>query len=177
MDKKALKQQEKHDTRVAYYNTLCTALLQSRIEMNKQLLTLSALAIGLLVTVLDDPPLRIEALIWSGACLSFLTCIIIILGVFYINGQYIEDKIDKRHEENESDTPLKNEDLDNQINKSEKSLDFLTPISSIAFGLGVILTTIFACMKFLDFFVGSLVIAFAFGILLPIVACAKYYKH
>ena len=173
MDNEDLKSQEYHEelqeyykNRAILYDTLCKGLFQSRIEMSKQLLGLSVLAIGLLVGILGDPASLIKSWIWLGACFSFLACIMTVLIVFYINGQYIEGKIGKHHEEKEG--------LVNKINKNEKFLDFLKPISPFTFALGAVLTTILAGMKILDFPVNASVIAFV--VLFVIIVCVKYYK-
>lgn len=48
MDAEECANQEEQDKRVAFYQTFLTAWVENRMEMDKQILTLSSLAIGFL---------------------------------------------------------------------------------------------------------------------------------
>ena len=67
-----LKQKEYYDNRVAFFASWVNAWIQNRMELDKQLLTLSALAIGLLVGIFGQPETVTQLFLWLLAGLSFL---------------------------------------------------------------------------------------------------------
>ena len=85
-----LKLQEYHNNRVAFFDSWVKAWIQNRMELDKQLLSLSALAIGLLVGVLGNPDNVLQLVIWLAAGFSFLFCGGLILIIFHRNTKYIE---------------------------------------------------------------------------------------
>ena len=72
-------EQEERDKRVAHYDSLLKIWVDSRMVLLKQLLTLSTLAIGLLVSVFATPSNIFELSTWFFAGISFLVCILCIL--------------------------------------------------------------------------------------------------
>lgn len=80
----------KLDKEVAFYGAFVGAWIENRMEIDKQLLTLSALGIGLLITFYEKLNTIEDLLLWLGCQLVFLTVIIIILSIFKKNGPYIE---------------------------------------------------------------------------------------
>ena len=141
MDRENLKWQEHHDNRVAYYDTFMKAWVQSRLETDKQLITLSVLAIGLLVGVFGNPDSPFEFLIWLAACFSFLLCIITKLRVFHINPEYVLLEIQKHDTEGNKAASLgEKEKLNNEIALIGIRLGRLDACSSIAFIAGIGLT-------------------------------------
>ena len=75
---------------VADRQTLLSAWTTTRMEKDKQLLTLSALAIGLLVTLRSEIDDVCAYYVWLSSGASFLFSIIIILRVLHLNSVYIE---------------------------------------------------------------------------------------
>ena len=138
MNRENFKWQEHHDSRVAYYDTFIKAWVQSRLETDKQLITLSVLAIGLLVGVFDKPDSPLEFFIWISACSSFLLCIITKLRVFHINQEYVLLKIQKHDTEGNKAASLGEEEkLNNEIALIGIRLGRLDACSSTAFIAGI----------------------------------------
>ena len=94
LDEDDLRLQEYHNKRVAFFDSWVKAWIQNRMELDRQLLSLSALAIGLLVGVLGNPNNVLQFVIWFIAGFSFLFCGGIILIIFRQNTKYIETLLD-----------------------------------------------------------------------------------
>ena len=138
MNKKDLKDKEHRDSRVAYYDTFIKAWVQNRLETDKQLITLSTLAIGLLVGIFGSPDLLIGLWFWLAACFSFLLCIIMKLCVLHRNTKYIEVELQRYSEENKKNPSQEIlDDLKNEIDKKSEMLGYLSIVSSIAFLIGI----------------------------------------
>lgn len=75
---------------VAFYQTFLSAWVSSRMEKDKQILTLSALAIGLLMTFRGELSDVFAFTVWLIAGFAFVASITIILLIFGQNGDYIE---------------------------------------------------------------------------------------
>lgn len=77
---------------VEYYAAKVNAWFNSRIEYDKSLLTLSAGAIGLLVTLLITVRINSFELLFLffAAIISFVICIIAVLAIFLRNTKYLE---------------------------------------------------------------------------------------
>jgi ABC-type Fe3+-siderophore transport system permease subunit len=84
------KNQEEQDKRVAFYEAFLTAWIENRMEMDKQTLTLSSAAIGLLMLFYKDMTTPIEFGLWVLAGCSFIVAIILVLLIFRDNSSFIQ---------------------------------------------------------------------------------------
>lgn len=121
MDEKEREAQEISDKNVAFYQTFLNAWVENRMEVDKQLLMLSSLAIGLLMFFYDKLQTPTEFVLWLLAGILFILTIIVVLCVFRCNSKYIRCLIRD----------------DNQPEKqaSEKSLQVMT---ACAFGMFIV---------------------------------------
>ena len=126
MAKDESKKQEKVLKDVAFYQELISAWASSRMEKDKQLLTLSALAIGLLMIFWPEINDFCSLFIWLVVAAPFVISIIIILQIFSQNSDYIEQVIQNNDQEKKK--------------RLEKSLECKTWLASKLFICGVILT-------------------------------------
>lgn len=110
---------------VAFYQTFLAAWIENRMEKDKSLLTLSSLAIGLLITFTDKLSSPAEFVLWLLSGIAFLATIIIILLIFRYNSNYIEC--------------LLIEDIEKQ-RRHEKSLNVMTLLAFVIFIVGLSLT-------------------------------------
>ena len=110
---------------VAYYSALVNAWITTRMEKDKQLLTLSSAGIGL--TIIFQPRLSsiLEFGIWVISGICFLLSIGILLSIFSDNGNLIEAEI----QDPESNLKI----------KLDKRISFKTKVSVWLFILGAIL--------------------------------------
>ena len=85
---------------VAYYSVLLTAWIQTRMERDKTLVTLSAAAIGLLVTILSTAGVKslLQLAFFAGSFIGFLTTIWSCIQIYQRNSLHIEQEI-RRSEE------------------------------------------------------------------------------
>lgn len=74
---------------IEYYAACVNAFIQTRMEKNKQMITLSGLGIGLLVTLRDEVNDHFSLSLWSFSGLLFLISIGISLLIFSKNADYI----------------------------------------------------------------------------------------
>lgn len=130
MSENELAKQELMEKHVAFYQTFLSAWTASRMEKDKQVLTLSALAIGLLTTFRSELDDVFAFCVWLSAGASFVISIVIILLIFGQNSDYIEQIIRD----------------DNQDKKMgvEKSLQRKTLWGFRLFVIGVVLTVFLA---------------------------------
>jgi len=97
--KRSLKEELKEELEgktIAYYSGLLAAWTQTRMEKDKALITLSAFAIGLLVTLLTTTVgVRsiLELVFFAVAVGSFLITILSILKIYQLNSEYLEEAI------------------------------------------------------------------------------------
>lgn len=110
---------------VAFYQTFLAAWIENRMEKDKSLLTLSSLAIGLLITFTDKLSSPTEFVLWLLSGIAFLATIIIILLIFRCNSNYIQC--------------LLAEDIAKQ-QRHEKSLNLMTLMAFVIFIVGLCLT-------------------------------------
>lgn len=130
---------EYHDNRVAFYDSWTKAWISNRVEMDKQLLTLSALAVGFLITFFKDIDELIPSIIWLIATISFVISGIISYKIFRKNASYIETLLNLHQDEGIDKTKLETEE--------KKKTGQLTSMSNWAthiFLLGAALTIILA---------------------------------
>ena len=90
---KEIAQQKLMQKEVAFYQTFLSAWVSSRMEKDKQVLTLSGFAIGLLVTFQSILLDVVSICIWLVSGGAFILSIILILRVFSQNSDYIEQVI------------------------------------------------------------------------------------
>ncbi|HFD32919.1 MAG TPA: hypothetical protein ENJ28_09480 [Gammaproteobacteria bacterium] len=92
-EKRALRELEGKN--IAHYSILLGAWIQTKMERDKTLVTLSAAAIGLLVTILTTVGVNSiwEIPIFAVAVISFLTTIWSSLVIYQLNSQHLEDAI------------------------------------------------------------------------------------
>lgn len=103
LDEDDLKLQEYHNRRVAFFDSWVRSWIQNRMELDKQLLSLSALAIGLLVGVLGNPDNVFQFVIWFIAGFSFLFCGGFIFIIFHQNTKYIGILLDDHQTEEKAE--------------------------------------------------------------------------
>ena len=134
--------EEYHNRRVAYFGAWVNAWINNRMEKDKQLLTLSALAIGLLVGVLRDLETVGELFLWLGATISFIATLFFILHIFGKNTKYIEILLDM-HQADETEGVV----LGKKEQEMTKSLNKKTVYAFRFFILGAILTAVLVVVK------------------------------
>lgn len=80
---------------VAHYSTMLGAFLQTKMERDKMLITLSAIGVGLLVTLLTTVGVqrRWEIWLYAAALLCFLATIAAMVAVLGINSRFIEEQL------------------------------------------------------------------------------------
>jgi len=123
-------EQELLEKKVAFYQVFLSAWTASRMEKDKQVLTLSALAIGLLMTFRSELDDVLAFCVWLLAGVFFVISIVIILLIFSQNSDYIEQVI--------------RDDGQGQEVGVEKSLQRKTLWAFRFFVFGVILTVFLA---------------------------------
>ena len=137
-------EQEDSNKRVAYYDNFLRAWIENRMEVDKQLLTLSALAIGLLVSVFGKPSNTYEIVAWFFAGISFLICIVTILISFRKNSDYVKIVLECQDDGRNNDLLQKEKQMSTY---SKKLFTFSTRL----FSVGVISTATLAVLR-LDIF-------------------------
>jgi glucan phosphoethanolaminetransferase (alkaline phosphatase superfamily) len=83
---------------VAYYTALVNAWIQTKIEHDKTLISLSAGGIGLLIAILSAVGVKHwwEILLYFGALFSFIITIAICIYIFVRNSKHIEDVLKRK---------------------------------------------------------------------------------
>lgn len=119
-DKESYRQKD-----VAFYQTFLAAWIENRMEKDKSLLTLSSLAIGLLISFSDKLSSPAEFTLWLLSGIAFLVTIIIILVIFRCNSNYIECLLVENVEKQQ---------------RHEKSLNVMTLLAFVIFIVGLSLT-------------------------------------
>ncbi len=140
------KLQEYHDNRVAFYSNWVAAWIENRMEVDKHLLTLSALGIGLLVGVFNDSKNIYQFATWFFSGLSFFLCIVTILIIFNRNSSYIEFVLKNHQAGDVDDNALLKKEKEKE-DKQSKCLNGLTIAAFSLFSLGAFLTIALAVMR------------------------------
>ena len=131
------KLREYHDNRIVFFDSWVKAWIENRMELDKQLLTLSALAIGLLIGVLDQPETVIQFCLWLLAGVAFLSCGALILILFNMNTTYIEILLADHQAPEDADEKII---LGQKEEQKTKQLNRLTRIAFLLFLSGTTLT-------------------------------------
>ncbi len=132
LEKKKEKRKENMQKRVARYQTLFAAWTENSIEIDKQLLTLSTAALGLLVFIHEDLKGAWEKFFLICASVFFIVTIIMILRTFYISRKYIGSVLNENDKNNAEKI-----DTEEKLDAKSKGLE---KASLITFGLGVFFT-------------------------------------
>ncbi len=129
--------------RVAFYQTIVGAWVQTRMEADKQLLTLSGLAIGLLMIFQGELKSILQLFFWLSAGGLFVSTLITILFIFLNNSTHIEYVIAENQEqdaEKKAEFKIKAEIMDKKLNRQ-------TICAFVTFILGILLTAALAIAK------------------------------
>ncbi len=139
LEKKKEKREENMQKRVARYQTLFAAWTENSIEIDKQLLTLSTAALGLLVFIHEDLKGAWEKFFLICASILFIGTIIMILRTFYISRKYIGSVLNENDKNNAEKI-----DTEEKLNDKSKRLDIF---SLYTFGFGVLFTFLMMLFK------------------------------
>jgi hypothetical protein len=120
-DKNSLDNQNK----AAYYQALVNAWFTTRMEKDKQLLTLSSAGVGLIITFQSKLNTYLEFFLWLLTGFCFLTSIFLLLWILRKNSDLIEHTINN-----------------NDSIKLEKRVSLMDTLVSVSFYLGVVLAFI-----------------------------------
>ncbi len=115
---------------IAHYQTWLNVWMQSRMEVDKALLTISSLALGLLFY--SKPVESLECHIWVSAGLAFIVTIIGVLITFWKNADYAEKMLGGNIDE---------------ISQGNRALKYLSITTFITFSIAVILTFLLAILR------------------------------
>ena len=126
---------------VAFYSANLNAWINTRFERDKQLLGLSATAIGLLVTLLRTTAIsnNLQLFLYGFALIAFLITVISVVWIFSENAKYLEKVIGVNTTESETTKDTENETTKDTRSKRLNNLDICANFSFI---LGIILVVI-----------------------------------
>ena len=141
MAKDTLKNQEIMQKNVSFYEVLFTAWMDNRMEKDKQILTLSALAIGLLMTFRSEIKDFCSFFILALASLSFTGSMIVVLGIFKKNSDYLMQLIRESNKREQTDKEKK------EIVDNERTLQSRTFLAFWLFIVGVGFTFILSAYR------------------------------
>ena len=141
IEEHTLKDHEIMQKNVSFYEVLFTAWLENRLEKDKQILTLSGLAIGLLMTFRSEIDDFCSLFILVLASFSFTGSMIVVLGIFKKNSDYLMQLIQKSNKGEQTDKEKK-EMVDN-----ERTLQNQTFLAFWLFIVGVGFTFILSAYK------------------------------
>ena len=131
MAKDKLKEEKMHE-RLIYFQEKIVTWRSNRMEIGKQIMTLSALAIGLLATFRSEIDDCFSFLCWILAGLSFIISMWLILRIFHQNSDYIEQ--------------THNNDKEKAM-ETKQSLQYKEYFAEWLFGVGVALTCILVAYR------------------------------
>lgn len=100
-DMKKRKLRELEGKNVAFYSTLLSAWIQTKMERDKTLVTLSSAAIGLLVTILTTVGVNHHYIlfIYIAAFIGFGICIGTSLKIYQLNSKHLENELGNKSSE------------------------------------------------------------------------------
>lgn len=119
---------------VAYYQESVSAWMTSRFELDRQIILLSTLAIGLLTQFDDRLAFGLGVWVWCLAAISFTSAIGAMLLNFYLNPSHIEAGIQEKPD---------------KLAKSNHTLSRLDCFGRLTFIVGIILTVAIVAMDVL----------------------------
>lgn len=101
-EKHQRKLRELEGKNIAYYSTMLSTWIDNKMEYDKTLITLSSMAIGLIVTLLTTTGINAmyEFIIFLFAFISFTITILTALIIFHLNSKIIEDSLKETSEKN-----------------------------------------------------------------------------
>jgi hypothetical protein len=119
---------------IAHYQTLLSAWINSRMEQDKMLITVSAGAVGLLITIITTVGVNgfWQCLFASISIFGFIVAICSCLHIFEVNAKHLEENLSSRSTDDSS--------------KLLKRLDSLTKVS---FYVGIIFAGLMTVTPFL----------------------------
>lgn len=118
---------------VAFYQTFLSAWIENRMETDKQILTISSLAIGLLMFFYDKLKTPTEFILWVVSVCLFIAAIITVLRIFRNNCPFIEG--------------LLNNEQSAEYAAIEKTLQKMTSQAFVCFILGIVASFSLAIVK------------------------------
>ncbi len=143
LDEQESNNSEYMQKKVAFYQTFVGAWVQTKMEADKQLLTLSALAIGLLMFFYDRLDNVLQLVLWLSAGGLFIGTVITVLFIFLNNSTYIEYVI---NEDQEHDIQKKAE-LKIKAEIMSKKIERKTACAFGMFIISVVITFVLAIAK------------------------------
>ena|GEM_PF-5467138 len=119
---------------IAYYSVMLSAFIEGRNEFDKQMLTISMAAIGLLITIYEKFVTNSawSKLLFGGSLLAFGANILVILFIFKKNPAYIAHELKGEH---------------NEASKTTKDLAKYDSLAHCSFGVALILVLLTAAFK------------------------------
>ncbi|MBL4693299.1 MAG: hypothetical protein JKY92_08235 [Magnetovibrio sp.] len=82
-------EEESQQKEILWYQTTVDKWYQNRMEGDKQVLTLSGLGIGLLMTLNDDLTNKFSITLWIGAAICYFLAMFLILVIYKKNADYL----------------------------------------------------------------------------------------
>ena len=141
IEEHTLKDHEIMQKNVSFYEVLFAAWLDNRMEKDKQILTLSGLAIGLLMTFRSEIDDFCSFFILVLASSSFTGSMIVVLGIFKKNSDFIMQLIQKSNKGELADKEEK------EMVNNERSLQSQTFLAFWLFIIGVVFTFILSAYR------------------------------
>lgn len=142
MEEQNTEEQRRRETlpqrEIEYYSNLINASINTQMEVDRQILTISSLALGVLVTFLKEPKDSFAFFLWFFSGLFFIITILISLIIFKKNSALIRKQV----------RAINGENVDTE--EIECSLKMLDKIMYSCFILGIITIFVFA-IKIMDF--------------------------
>ena len=120
-----LKKTELMQKNVVYYQVMLEAYIESRNEIDRQLLILSTAAIGLLLAFSDKVNTCLSKVLLLIAAVLFLVTILVILRIFHLNAEIIKHELKS------------NNDL---VQRVSDRMDCLDKMVKVLFSIGVVST-------------------------------------
>jgi len=132
---------------IILYSAMVNAWVQTKMERDKTLISISAGGIGLLVTILSTVGVQYwwQILLYCCAFLSFCVVIIALIVIFDKNSKYIEKVIDKK-----ASPDNKKDSLDNEKAFQKHVLKRLDSVSFYSFVLAVIFSIVIGIVAAID---------------------------
>ncbi|MGH1397897.1 MAG: hypothetical protein ACRBCT_01655 [Alphaproteobacteria bacterium] len=131
------------EKKIAYYSACVNAFIQTRMEKNKQLLTLSALGIGLLASLREDIHNMSSLVLWFLSGFLFLASITLSLIIFAKNADYVLSDITEQEDEKKA--------ISTFLRRRSKALDCMFSLAIFSTIIYIIYTADFSINILLEF--------------------------